>query len=268
MSRYFYLLLLAVLFSSCNEYQKALKSDDIKLQYDVAVKMYEKEKYPKVITLAEKLKPVMKGKPSGQKLFFIYAMSMYKQKQYYNAGYEFSSFVSSYPKSDMVEEAAFLSAKCYYMLSPVYSKDQNETYRAVDALQAFIDRYPESQYMDEANQLAKEMREKLEKKAFEIAKQYHTTADFFGDYTAAIKTFDNFLIDFPGTKLKEDALFYKFDSSYRFAINSIASKMEERLLDARANYKALVKYKPDTKYKQEADEMYAKIETELQKFSK
>lgn len=268
MSRYFYLLLLAVLFSSCNEYQKALKSDDIKLQYDVAVKMYEQEKYSKVITLAEKLKPVMKGKASGQKLFYIYAKSMYMQKQYYNAGYEFSSFVNTYPKSDMVEEAAFLGAKCYYMLSPVYSKDQTDTYRAVDALQNFIDRFPESQYMDEANQLARELREKLEKKAFEIARQYHLTADFFGDYTAAIKTFDNFLIDFPGTKLKEDALFYRFDSCYRYAMNSIASKMEERLHEAEASYKALIKFRPDTKYKQKADEMYANIETELQKFSK
>ena len=111
--------------------------------------------------------------------------------------------------------------------------------------------------------LAKELREKLEKKAFEIAMQYHLTADFFGDYTAAIKTFDNFLIDYPGTPLKEDALFYKFDASYRFAINSVAAKMPERLENAKANYKSLIKFKPDTKYKEQADEMLATIDTEL-----
>ncbi|KGO81548.1 MULTISPECIES: outer membrane protein assembly factor BamD [Flavobacterium] len=268
MSKYFYLLLLAVLFSSCNEYQKALKSDDVKYQYDVAVKLYEEGKYNKVITLAEKLKPVLKGKPSAQKLFYVYAKSMYFKKQYYNAAYEFGSFVNTYPKSDVKEEAAFLAAKSRYMLSPVYSKDQADTYVAVSALQSFIDTYPDSQYMDEANQLAKELREKLEKKAFEIAKQYHLTADFFGDYAAAIKTFDNFLIDFPGTKLKEDALYYKFDSSYRLAMNSIASKKQERLEDAISNYKALVKFNGETKYRKEVDEMFASIETELQKFSK
>ena len=268
MSKYFYILLLAVLFSSCNEYQKALKSDDVKEKYDVAVKMYEKEKYSKVIRLGEQLRSSMKGKPSGEKLFYIYAKSLYFEKQYYNAGYEFESFVAGYPRSEKAEEAFFLAAKCYYHLSPIYSKDQTDTYKAIDQLQEFFNRYPESEYMEEANLLAKELREKLEKKAFEIAMQYHLTADFFGDYTAAIKTFDNFLIDYPGTPLKEDALFYKFDASYRFAINSVAAKMPERLENAKANYKSLIKFKPDTKYKEQADEMLATIDTELQKFSK
>lgn len=268
MSRYFYILLLAVLFSSCNEYQKALKSDDVKTKYDVAVKLYEQEKYSKVIRLAEQMRSAMKGKPSAEKLFYIYAKSLYFEKQYYNAGYEFENFVAGYPRSEKAEEAFFLGAKCYYQLSPVYSKDQTDTYRAIDQLQEFINKYPESEYMAEANLLVKELREKLEKKAFEIAMQYHKTADFFGDYTAAIKTFDNFLIDFPGTSLKEDALFYKFDASYKFAVNSIASKMQERLENAKANYKALVKFRPDTKYKEQADQMVAEIDTQLQKFSK
>lgn len=266
MSRYFYLLLLALAFSSCNEYQKALKSDDVKVKYDMAVKMYDKGKYGKVIRLVEPIAPAFKGKPSGEKLFYIFAQSFYKNKQYYTAGYQFESFVAAYPKSEKVEEASFLAAKSYSFLSPRYSLDQIDTYKAIDELQSFIDTYPNSEFMPEANQLAKELRGKLEKKAFEICMQYHKTADFFADYNAAIVTFDNFLIDFPGTPYKEDALFYKFDSSYRMAINSIFGKMEERLKNAKANYAALVKFKPDTKYKKEADEMLANIETELQKF--
>lgn len=268
MSRYLYILLLAVAFTSCSEYQKALKSEDIKVKYDMAIKMYEKEKYSKVVRLVEPIAPSFRGKPSGEKLIYIFAQSLYKTKQYYAAGYQFETFVGGYPRSEKLEEAAFLGAKSYYYLSPRYSLDQVDTYKAIDKLQAFIDAYPNSEYMPEANQVAKELNEKLEKKAYEIALQYHKTADYFGDYNAAIKTLDNFLIDFPGTSLKEDALFYKFDSSYKLAINSIFGKMEERLVQAKANYAALVKFKADTKYKTQADEMYAKIETELQKFSK
>ena len=44
--------------------------------------------------------------------------------------------------------------------------------------------------------------------------------------------------------------------------------MKERLDAAKANYNALVKFKLDTKYKEQADKMAAKIDTELQKFSK
>lgn len=268
MARFFYIVLIALVFSSCSQFQKALKSDDIKLKYETAEMLYEKGKYSKAIRLFEQIAPSYGGKPQAEKMFYMYSQSLYKTKQFYTAGYQFEKFTASYPRSAMIEEASFLGAKSYYQLSPRYSLDQGDTYKALDKLQAFINNYPNSQLMPEANQLVKELREKLEKKAYEIAKQYHKTGEYFGDYNAAIKAFDNFLIDFPGTPLKEDALYYKFDSSYLLAINSVPAKQQQRLTDAKANYAALVKFRPETKYKKEADESLAKIEVELQKFSK
>lgn len=238
------------------------------MKYEVGEKLYEKGKYSKAIRLFEQIAPSYRGKDQAQKMFYMYAQSYYKTKQYYTAGYQFELFTASYPRSEKVEEAAFLGAKSYYMLSPVYSLDQVDTNKALDKLQTFIDSYPNSQYMPEANALVKELREKLEKKAYEIAKQYNTISEYTGDHNAAIKALDNFILDFPGTKYKEDALYYKFDSSYQLAINSVDKKMRERLDVAKANYNALVKFKPDTKYKEKADKMAEKIDTELQKFSK
>jgi outer membrane protein assembly factor BamD len=268
MARIFYILLSALLLSSCSEFQKALKTDDIKTKYEVAEKLYEKEKYGKAIRLFEQIATSYRGKPQAEKLFYMYSMSLYKTKTYHTASYQFESFTAQYPKSTKVEEAAFLGAKAYYYLSPRFSLDQVDTYKGLEKLQAFIDSYPNSQYMPEANQLVKELREKLEKKAFEIAKQYRMTAEYFGDYNAAIKSFDNFLIDFPGTIYKEDALFIKFDASYELAINSVQYRMEERLKEAKDNYNDLIKFKAETKYREQADKMLAKIDSELQNFSK
>lgn len=268
MIRFFYTLLLALVLTSCSQFQKALKTDDVKIKYDVAEQLYEKEKYAKAIRLFEQIAPSYRGKPQAEKMFYMYSTALFKTKSYYTAGYQFESFVSSYPRSTKAEEAAFLSAKSYYFLSPRYSLDQVDTYKALEKLQAFIDRYPNSQYMPEANQLVKELSNKLEKKAFEIAKQYFDTADYFGDYTAAQKTLENFMLDFPGTELREDAMFLKFDASYRFAVNSVESKMQERLTQAKKDYNDLIKYRADTKYKAQADKMLEQINTELQKFSK
>jgi outer membrane protein assembly factor BamD len=80
--------------------------------------------------------------------------------------------------------------------------------------------------------------------------------------------FDNFIINYPGTPYKEKALFYKFDSAYNLAINSVSTKMEERLNAALAAYQGLIKFKPDTEYKTKADEMLARIENDLKQFSK
>ena len=257
-------LFIAFLLISCSEYQKALKSDDVAIKNEAANKMYEAGKYVKAIRLYEQIAPAYKGKPNAERMFYFYSMSLYKSKQYYLAGYQLENFVASYPKSEKREEAAFFAAECFYKLSPEYSLDQTDTNKALDKMQRFIDIYPESQFLPQANVYVKELREKLEKKAFEIAKQYNTISDFKG----ALKAFENFLADYPGTPFKEQALFYRFDSAYKLAINSVESKKQERLTYAKNTYSNLIKHNAQTEYKDEADKMLAEVEQELQKYTK
>ena len=257
-------LFIAFLLISCSEYQKALKSDDVAVKSEAANKMYEAGKYAKAIRLYEQIAPAYKGKPNAERMFYFYSMSLYKSKQYYLAGYQLENFVASYPKSEKREEAAFFAAECFYKLSPEYSLDQTDTNKALDKMQRFIDIYPESQFLPQANVYVKELREKLEKKAFEIAKQYNTISDFKG----ALKAFENFLADYPGTPFKEQALFYRLDSAYKLAINSVESKKQERLTYAKNTYSNLIKHNTQTEYKDEADKMLAEVEQELQKYTK
>jgi outer membrane protein assembly factor BamD len=258
------LLLVVLFFGSCNEYQRALKTEDVAVKFDMASKLYDAQKYSKAIRLFEQIAPAYRGKPQAEKLFYMYAQSYYKTKQFYLSGYQFESFVSGYPKSEKVQEAAFLGAKSYSMLSPVYSLDQTDTHKAIDKLQTFIDTYPNSEYLSDANATIKALNEKIEKKVYENAKGYNTILD----YKSAIVALDNFVADYPGTPFKENALYYKLDSAYQLAINSIPSKMEERLNVAKTAYSNLIKFSAETKYKKEADQMLARIETDLQKFTK
>ncbi|MBL0737413.1 outer membrane protein assembly factor BamD [Flavobacterium sp. GN10] len=258
------LLIVVTLFYSCGEYQKALKNEDVAAKFEMATKMYDAGKYTKAIRLFEQLATSYRGKPQAEKLFYMFSQSYYKTKQYYLAGYQFEAFVSGYPRSEKVQEAAFLGAYSYSKLSPVYSLDQADTVKAIEKLQTFMDNYPNSEYMAQANEAVQKLNGKLEKKAYENAKGYNTISD----YKSALIAFDNFIADFPGTPLKEDALFYKYDSAYQLAINSVPSKMEERLHVAQTAYANLMKFKSDTKYKEKADEMNARVETDLQKFTK
>ena len=258
------LLIVIVLLASCNEYQKALKSEDPAIKFQMATKLYEAKKYNKAIRIFEQIASVYRGKPESENMYFMFSQSYYKTKQYYLAGYQFDSFVSSFPKSDKAQEASFLGAKSYSMLSPEYSLDQTDTTKAIEKLQAFIDTYPNSQYLSEANSIVKNLNEKLERKVFENAKGYNTISD----YKSALVALDNFIADYPGTPFKEEALFYKYDSAYQLGINSVPSKMEERLNVAKVAYANLIKFKADTKYRKQADEMFARVEKDLQKFIK
>lgn len=257
-------LVVIIFLVSCSDYQKALKSEDPAVKFDMATKMYEAKKYSKAIRIFEQIASVYRGKPESENLYYMFSQSYFKTKQYYLAGYQFESFVSSFPKSDKIQEASFLGAKSYSMLSPVYSLDQIDTTKAIEKLQTFIDTYPNSEFLAEANIIMRKLNEKIEQKVFENAKGYNTISD----YKSAIVALDNFIADYPGTPFKEEALFYKYDSAYQLGINSIPLKMEERLNAAKIAHANLIKFKEDTKYKQLADEMYARIEKDLQKFIK
>jgi outer membrane protein assembly factor BamD len=264
MNKLYLVLLFSVMLFSCGPYHKAMKSEDVAVKYAMAETQYEAGKYDKAIRLFEQIAPAYRGKPQAEKMFYMYSQSYYKTKQYYLAGYQFESFTASYPKSEKIEECAYLGAFCYSKLSPVFSLDQIDTYKAIDKMQAFIDNYPESSYSSEANVTVKMLREKLEKKAFENAKQYNTIYD----YKSAMVALDNFISDYPGTPFKEAALYYKFDSAYHLAINSVSYKMEERLKSAKEAYDKYIKHSNSNEYKEKADELMDMLNQNLQQFSK
>lgn len=263
MKHIFYILTTLVILSSCSEYQKALKSEDIAEKFKLGDSLYNQGKIAKANKLFAQIVPNYRGKPQAEKLMYMYANSFYKMNDFYVSGYQLERFAASYPKSEKLEEVSFLSAKSYYMLSPVYSKDQKETVEAIEKMQTFINLFPESQYRDEANKIVNELDFKLQKKAFEIGKQYNRISD----YQASIKSFDNFLFEFPGSSLLEEALFYRLDAAFKLATNSVEYKKQARLDQAKEFYIAFKKKYINSKHITEVDAMATVIEEELKNYS-
>jgi len=238
MKKLFYILGILLLSTSCSQYQKIYKGDDIGLKNKTAEALYNEGKYKKALKLYEQIVPAYKGKPQAERVMFYYADILYKLRDHYLAGYQFERFVKSYPKSDKIEEASLKGAKSFYYMSPRYSLDQSDTNKAMEKLQSFINSYPDSEHVAEANKIVAELRIKLERKHYEIAKQYHHTES----YKVAISAFDNFVIDYPGSSFREKALYYKFDAAYTLAINSLPALVQERLIAAKGYYNNYMKY--------------------------
>lgn len=254
------LLIITLGFASCSEYQKVLKEKEVAPKYEMAKSLYDKgietgkNKYHrKAIRLIDQIEPLYKGKPTGETVIFMQANAHYLVGDYFLSGYMFERFTKSYPNSDKVEEAFFKSAKSYYEVSPIYSKDQEDTRTALSKLQFYINTYPDGDYFESANEMIQELSVKIERKFYEIAKQYHHTER----YKAAIQSFDNFLLKFPGSKFREKAFFYKFESAYLLAINSITPLVPERLAEAKVYYEDYIKYFSDGELSEQA-KIYAR----------
>ena len=257
-------LVLLGLTTSCNAYQKILNNPDVGEKYKAAEAYYTSGEYRRANRLFEQILPSYRGKPQAQRVIFFFADSYFQIKDYYLAAYQFESFVRSYPNSDRLDEANFLAAKCYYMLSPKYSLDQKNTNEAIDKLQIFIDNYPQSEYLTEANAYIQELQTKLEKKDFEISKQYHTIRD----YKASISSSNNFISSYPGTPFREDALYYKFISSYEIAVKQCTCKKLTRLKSLDEIYQTLLRYYPETLFIEDLDKKMKRVSAEIASIEK
>ncbi|QXP74093.1 outer membrane protein assembly factor BamD [Tenacibaculum sp. HL-MS23] len=264
-----YLVVALIMLQSCSSYHKTLNKGSVEEQYKMAVKMYETQKYSKALRLFEKVTPSFRGKPQMERIQFMVSQSNFNEKNYSIAGYYFNRFTRNYPKSSKREEAAFLSALSYYKAAPSFSLDPTDTNKALESFQGFIDRYPDSDKLDEANKYYAELRNKLEKKAFEIAKTYYKTAAYDSrNYRAAIVAFDNLLSDYLGTKYKEEALYFRLKAAHDFVLKSTQRRKAERIKAAIKAYDKLKRSFPKSKFMGDSNEMLATLNKEQEQLVK
>lgn len=261
MKKLTFVLAIFFLLGSCSEYQNVLNKGKNAERYQLAVKMYESKEYKKAISLFEKIMGPYANKPQMERIQFMISDSYFQTKDYSMASYYFTKFITNYPESSKVQEGAYLSAKSYYLAAPVYSRDQEDTYKALTAYQGFIDKYPNSELIEEANKDYAELNKKLQYKDFEVARLYYHREK----YAAAIQAFETFNEDHLGSEYKEETFYYSFKSAYELGMNSILSKKEQRLSEAILSYNKFKKSYPDSEKTKEVDNMGLKLQEELNK---
>ncbi|HLW15281.1 MAG TPA: outer membrane protein assembly factor BamD [Flavobacteriaceae bacterium] len=255
------LLCLATTLVSCGEYQKVLKETDIGRKYTMADSLFNAGKYRKSLRLYEQIVPVYRGKPEAERLQFLYATNFYHLKDYYDASYNYERFAISYPKSDSAEVAAYRSVESFYNLAQAkkYTLDTQDTETALEKIQVFLTEYSDSAYQDDANALSAELQTKLQRKDFEIAKQYLRIMD----YKAAIASFTLFVNKYSGSEFQEEAYLRRTEAAYLLAKNSVPTLVQERLEAAKEFHREYLKYYKDAEFSEEAEELLEKIEKDL-----
>ncbi|MCD6112750.1 MAG: outer membrane protein assembly factor BamD [Bacteroidales bacterium] len=253
------IVLIISLFSSCSSYQKLLKSEDDALKYEKAISYYNDGNYYKALQLFDQLVTVYRGTSKAEKIYYYYANCYYQQKDYVLANYYFNRYAKNYPKSPLTEECYFMAAYCKFLDSPAYNLDQESTYDAIKELQLFVNRYPNSDRVEECNKYLDILRDKLEKKDYNIAKLYYNMSE----YKSAICAFNNLLKTYPDSKHKEEILLYLMKTYYYYANNSITSKKKSRYQSAEDAYNSLITLFPTTKYIKSANTIHNNILKEL-----
>jgi outer membrane protein assembly factor BamD len=218
-------ILLFTVFAGCkSKFEKLQQSNNTSKKYQEALRLYNKGDYNKALVLFDGLLTAYRGRAEAEDLTYYHAYTNYKLKDYTTARYQFKVFADTYPNSPKAEESRFISAYCYYLESPKFTLDQDNTLRAIDAMQLFINLYPKSERVAEASKLIANLRDKLEMKSFANAKLFYD----IGDYKSAVIAFKNSLRDFPDTKYAEEMEYLAVKAQQRYAQNSLEIKQEDR----------------------------------------
>lgn len=256
-----FLLILLILFSSCNSFQKLLKSENVPAKYEKAKEYFNKKDYNKCILLLETILPYYRVSKEAEKIAYFYAFSEYAMGNYVSSSYHFKKLYDTYPFGEYAEEALYLYAYSLYEQSPPVDLDQTSSTNAIEALQLFISRYPNSKRVDEANKFMDILLLKIELKDFNTAKLYYQIQD----YRAAAWSLKSFIERYPLSAKNKEVYFMILNSYYKLALNSIEEKKMERFTDVVSFYKDNKDNFKSTQYSLLAENIYHSSLNKLKK---
>lgn len=250
----FVIIALIVMFmGSCKSpHEKLLESKDISYKLTKANEYYDSKQYFKANQVYESLMPAMRGSKNYEELYYRYCYSFYYQEDWLSASYQFKNFVENFPKSSRADECEFKYATCLYKLSHVFSLDQTNTYKAIDALQTYINTHPGSPNLTLANNYIDLGREKIEKKDATAAQLYFDMKE----YKSACVAYKSLMQNYPESKTLDAYQLMQIKSYFKYAELSIEEKQEERYSEAISSYNDMLQYSPNSPYLKEAQTYY------------
>lgn len=257
MRKLLYFIPLLLLFTSCGEYTKVLKSTDVDYKFEYAKKAYENKKFVQASTILEEIVTPLRGGPKGEEALFLLAMSYYENKDYANSAVYFNRYYTRYPKGKYTELARFYSGYGYYLDSPDPQLDQANTLKAIEELQGFLDYFPKSDRVTVVQNAMFEMQDKLTLKELQNAQLYYNLGNYMGNnYESAIIVCQNALKDYPYSKYKEEFELLILKSKFQEAKQSVNERQADRYRDVVDEYYSFINNYPDSKHKKEAETIF------------
>jgi outer membrane protein assembly factor BamD len=258
LKNYLLVLLIAVIgLSSCGKFEKFRKSASVPLKYKAAMDYYKKKEFDKAGILFDEILPVLKGDSTQELATFYQAYCDFNLSNYAVANSHFKKFAEVFSRSEFAEEAIYMSAFSLYKDSPNFNLDQTGTLAAINELQGYLNNYPETKYKDECTQMIKDLRKKLERKAYEKAKLYYKTSPFnILSLKSSVIEITNFQRDFPDSDYSEEIAYLKVVSQFDLAESTIESRQRERYGDAVKFYLELIDKYPSSAYLKLSEKMY------------
>lgn len=247
----------AAALSSCGEYVRVQKSNDLNYKFEYAKRAFQEKKYQQSATILKDLVTVFKATDKAEESLYLLAMSYYENKDYLNSGVHFQTYYNRYPKGKYAEPARFYSGYGYYLDSPEAQLDQTGTIKAIEELQAFLDYFPKSPKVTVAQNAIFELQDKLTLKQLQNALLYYNLGTYMGNnYESAVIVAKNAIKEYPYSKYKEDLELLVLKARFQEADLSVDERKADRFREVIDEYYSYINNYPDSPNRPEADNIF------------
>lgn len=261
---YLYIAASMLLVSCAQEFNAVYKSSDYEYKYEFAKQCFARGKYTQASSLLGDMVTMLKGTDSAEESLYLYAMSLYKGKDFEAASAAFKKCCATYPKGEYTESAYFYAAESLYESSPEPRLDQSPTLAAIKAYQDFLDIFPRTKRKQDAQNRMLALQDKLVQKEYYNARLYYNLGTYFGNclsggsnYEACIITAENALKDYPYMDKREEFALLIMKSKYYLAVHSVDARRQERFQNAEDECYGFINEYPDSKERDTAEKYIA-----------
>lgn len=262
-------LIALVGLSACGKFEKFRKSASVPTKYKASLDYYNKKEFDKAGILFDEILPLLTGDSTQEMATFYQAKCDFELGNYAVANSHFKRFSEVFSRSEFAEEAIYMAAFSLYKDSPTFNLDQTGTLAAINELQSYINNYPESKYREDCSTMIKDLRKKLEKKAYEKAKLYYKTSPFnIASLKSSVIEITNFQREFPDSDYNEEMAYFKVISQFDLAKSTVEYKQKERFEEVLKFYLEFIDKYPQSAFLKTAEKWYTESQSEVARIAK
>lgn len=166
------------------------------------------------------------GNTKADSAQYLIADSYYNQKQFLTAAAEFLRLAQNRPAGPLADASRYRACESYSRLSPRPELDQEYTEEAIDQCLSVSLLYPGSPYADQADQVVRELTDKLARKVYLNAEYYFKRRA----YDSALVYLEHLLETYRGAAVEPKGLLMAYEAYYRLGYTQEAQQMRDRLL--------------------------------------
>jgi outer membrane protein assembly factor BamD len=173
MSRTFRSLFLffAISFIACSG-SEVVETPTAELRFRLGMDEFVEENYLEALNHFEVIRLQFPGSAVADSARLYTGIARFRREEFLMASYEFNQLIQSGTTRDLLPEAYFMFAQCYYEMSPNVKLDQTNSLRAIDALQNFVEAFPSHPKAQTAEKQVIELVNKLAEKEYNTGVLY------------------------------------------------------------------------------------------------